>query len=815
MKPFSSGVSCAVLAIAAVAGNPTGALAQADVVAFNITATDRAQALNAFAAQANVQLVFPYAAAEGQSVAPLQGRFTRREALDRLLSGSRLEVGSATDRVITLRVVASDGPVTEVEEVVVVGYSPAYDRRRTSFGNKTDDSIFEIPQSVSVLTERLLDEQSPQGLEDVLRNVSGVQSLGQFGGRQDHILFRGFEFGVNRNGLLRNGVQSVSRVQADLGNIERVEVLKGPSTLLYGRAEVGGFVNLVTHQPETTFGGEVFGRLGSWEDRSAGLRITGPTPVENLNFSLYASGATRESFKDDIFVDRSVINPSLNWQATPSLDLSLEFEKVQDTRRMDRGHIAYFPQGTTNTPERGASVVQLPRRRFLGDPVFDKNDYDTDTAWATARYDGDGIQVISVASYGRGRELRRNTEPSSFNSPAALAAGVISRSIVDGETIQDLVLSDTYATIDYTVFGLPMQTLIGGGYRFETEEENRVSRFQRSLNVFTLALSPLPANQTLYGLNRQTSAQRSETGVWSAYVSHSADVTDRITLFAGLRYESINQEIRNRELRNAAGAVVEAPRATDYDFDAVAPRVGAVFQATDTLSFYANYAESFSQQNDAFLAGTAVDLERGAQTEFGLKSALFDNRVVATAAVYEIKKTDMTLPGPVANTFIAVGEARSRGFEFDVTGELIDGLTFVAQYAYTDAETVRGGAVPGQGTGTGAGNTVSGRPLPGAPRNSGSFWVNYSPIASGLWSGLEIGGGVTYVGERAGTATAQFYLPDYTRIDTAIGYRFGDTAVRLVVNNITDEEYYLGARGNANIEYGAPRNIVLSLRHNF
>jgi iron complex outermembrane receptor protein len=168
----------------------------------------------------------------------------------------------------------------------------------------------------------------------------------------------------------------------------------------------------------------------------------------------------------------------------------------------------------------------------------------------------------------------------------------------------------------------------------------------------------------------------------------------------------------------------------------------------------------------------------------------------------------------VPNTFFPVGEARSRGFEVDVTGALTPQWTVLAQYAYTDAETLRGGALAGQGAGTGAGNTVTGRPLPGVAEHSGSVWTNYG-FDEGVLAGLQLGGGLTYVGERAGTATAQFFLPNYTRLDASIGYGFGETDLRLVINNITDEEYYIGARGNANIEYGPPRNVIFTVRHRF
>jgi iron complex outermembrane receptor protein len=697
--------------------------------------------------------------------------------------------------------------------VVVLGYSPRYDEQETSFGNKTTDSIFEIPQAVVVLTEEIIREQSPQGLEGVIRNVSGVQSLGQFGGRQDHILFRGFEFGVNRNGLLRNGVQSVSRVQQDLGNLDQVEVLKGPSTLLYGRAEVGGLINLITRQPGSRPGVDLFARAGSYDDYSVGGRWDGELS-DGVDASLFASGATRDSFKDDIFAERLVFNPAVGFDLAENWRLTIEGEQLNDVRRMDRGHIAYFPLGTTNTPQGGATVIRLPRERFLGDPNYDQNHYITSTGAVTLAYRADNIELTSVWSYGEAKEYRRNTEPSAFTSPAALAAGNMSRSLVDGETNQILGISDTYASIRYDLGGLSMETLAGGGYRYEEEAEARVSRRQFGLNINTLALIPLPAGQVRYATIQQTSDSNSFTNILFLYASQRVELTERLSVLAGLRFEDISQRIRNRTLRNPAGVVVTPAFTKDYNFDAIVPRIGVVFRPSEDSSIYANFTESFSQQNDAFLAGSAVDLERGRQIEVGAKAGFFGDRLLATAAVYEIEKTDITLPGPVPDTFIAVGEARSRGFELDVTGLLAPNWKVVAQYAYTDALTVRGGERVGLGAGTGAGNTVTGRPLPGVPDHSAGIWSNYE-IETGPLAGLELGGGAVYVDRRAGTATAQFFLDDYVRLDASLGYTLGDTDFRLVISNVTDEEYYLGSRGNNNIEYGPPRNFVFTVRQAF
>jgi iron complex outermembrane receptor protein len=696
----------------------------------------------------------------------------------------------------------------QVTDFYTASYADAY----STLGTKTGVPIREIPQSVTVIGRKLIDEQQPANLEDVVRNVAGLTTVSRFGGRQDHLAIRGFEMGTNRNGLLRNGVQSVSRAQADVGNLDRVEILKGPSSILYGRVEVGGIINSVTRKPEPKPIATISASAASFSSYAASVDVSQPLGA-SLAGRLYVSSKDAESYRDFVNGERTIVNPTLRWKIAPDTELTFEYEGLWDRRLMDRGIVAYLPNGAQNTGADAGYVIPLPRSRFLGDPAFDHNKFMADTGWLTLHRRSAAWQFTSLNSAARGTETRVNSEPAAITTAATLASGIMTRSMVDGKTYQELYVTDNYGTFDYDTGAFAGKLTIGGAARKEIEDEARVSRRQAAINIYTLAVQPMPAGQTRYALIAQTSDYHSVTNTWALYASNRFDLGPQWKAFVRGRYESVKQHILNSDLRDAAGTIVTPRRTTDYRFKPFAPSAALVYQPDKQLSFYANYVESFSQQNDAFLAGTATKLETGEQYEAGMKSSYLGDRLISTLAVFQITKENMTI-SEAPGVFTPIGKARSEGFEVDFNARLAPGWNLIAAFSRLSAKTLRGGATPAQGSGTGAGGTVSGRDLAGAAPTTFSLWNSYE-FKGGSLQGFTLAAGAFYVDRRAGNAAAQFYLPGYTRTDASIGFHVGRLIASLNVSNLFDKNYYLGARGASNIEPGTPRNFTLSAKYTF
>jgi iron complex outermembrane receptor protein len=819
-----------VAAVALLFAAATSASAQAKTVRVSIAPQSLGSALKELARQAELNILFSSDTIGNRNTPELSGALTQEEALRILLAGSGLEYRFTNTSTVTITEnVAGAGasaapksetieprapvqlaqfrerPSSPVEEIVVTGYTANYAQRRSTLGSKSDDAIRDIPQSVMVLTEKLFLEQQPVNLEDIVRNTPGLSTVSRFGGRQDHIALRGFEMGVNRNGVLRNGVQSVSRVQSEVGNLGRVEILKGPSSILYGRLEVGGIINSVTRKPEFEQSFAVTGRVASYNDRRGSVDINTPLMNNKMATRLYVSYADAESFRDTVDSHRYVVNPSITYAFTPDTTLTFEYEKTYDSRTMDRGLIAYLPRGNATGLGEG-SIVKLPLNRFLGDPDNDRSKFHTNLAWLTFEHRADSWTFTSLNHFGRGTEQRFNNEPSAITSPAQLLSGTMTRTVTNGKTKQELHITDNYGSTIFDLFGMQNRLIVGGTLRRDIETEHRVARRTSPINIYTGFVTPLPANQPRYEILNGQSANNSRTETAALYLSNRLDITQQFKILASLRYENIRQKIRNGALFNANGTVRTQPLSRDYKYDPIAPAVGLIFQPTEEISLYANYTESFSQQNDAFLAGNAEDLESGRQYEVGVKGEFLEGMLNTTLAAYKINKKNITVADGL--TFIPIGEAESQGIEFDINARLIDGWELLASYAYTDTETLRGGA------GTGAGTSATGAPLPGVAKHTASLWTSYT-FGSGWTDGLTIAGGIFFVDRRAGNAAAQFFVPGYARTDVSVTYRLAGLTATFLVSNLLDREYYVGARGTSNIEPGPPRTFSLTLGYRF
>lgn len=671
------------------------------------------------------------------------------------------------------------GDVVEVPEVSITsraergdGPVEGYQATRSVSATRTDTPIREIPQSISVVPQAVLQDIAAVRLDAALDYAGGIARGNNFGGQTLYeVNIRGFATGeYYRNGFpLNRGYQG----SPDTAGIERVEVLRGPSSLLYGRGDPGGTLNLVSKQPVT----EGFAEFGSLFSSRGLLRGTidagGPLRADGtVTYRLNGAVESGGSFRDNVESGRKYLAPSVSWQASPDTTFTVEGEFLRNDRTFDRGVVA-----SGNRP----GVV--PRGRFLGEPGvgdihntsglgqfrFDHRISNDWTLRGGVQYFGgtlEGSAVEPSSLLANGRTLRRELRYRDFNW-----------SDVDAQL--NLVGHFTTGPFSHTL-------LAGIEYEHYTNREV-LNRSNPSVSPFAIDIRSPVYGQALPALTRRSSTlERSDTV--AGYVQDQVAITDRLKILAGVRVEHFDQSFTQR----VTG--VSSPQTQT----AATPRVGLIYDLTPEVSTYASYARSFRPNRGGDINGQAFAPEEGEAYEVGAKFDLLQGRLSATAALFHITRENVLTANPADTAFsIAAGEVRSRGFDLTLAGNITPGWRVIGGYAYIDAAVTRD-------------NTIRpGSRLLNVPKHAGSL-LNVYEFQDGRFRGLGLGAGVNVVGSRAGDTTGSgFRLPYYATVDLLAYYKVNDRVrLNLNVNNVFDKGYYERSFSNVWIAPGAPLTVL-------
>lgn len=672
-------------------------------------------------------------------------------------------------------------------EILVTGERESrYQVENTTSATRTDTPLRDVPQSVQVVPQQVLRDQQVNRLDEAVRNVSGVTIGDNFGNTRDNFVIRGFatDFGGN---ILRDGFRSTGFNSGfnETANLERVEVLKGPASVLFGNLAPGGIINLITKKPlEEPFYSATL-EVGNYGFYQPSIDVSGPlNPDRTVLYRLNGVYQNSDTFRDfDQDIERIFIAPVLSWQLGNQTNLTLEFDYLNDERPFDRGLIAI-----------GDEVVDIPFDRILGEP--------------------DDISEIEQIGAGYTLEHRFNENWSIRNAFRFLSSdtfdyradsveldeetGILTRNFRSNDDI-----SRSYATqtelIGNFATGSVQHTLLFGVDLYWLNNEGTQRRLPEGLtpelNIFdpVYNLIPRPALSELTLLFRDDSQRTNTVGI---FLQDQIDLADNWHLLVGGRLDILNQE----------GEDNTEDTTSEQNVDAFSPRVGIVYQPIEPISLYASYSRSFQPNIFTRADGSFLEPERGTQYEVGVKGEFLDGRLAATLAAYQITKTNVATPNPENPEidFIPIGEQRSRGIELDVTGEILPGWNIIASYAYTDAEVTESNELAG----------TEGNRLNNVPYNAASLWTTYE-IQSGDLEGLGFGFGVFFVGERQGDLENTFELPSYLRTDAAIYYRRNNWRAAVNFKNLFDVEYIRSAEYREAIAPGEPFTVVGSLAVEF
>ena len=657
-------------------------------------------------------------------------------------------------------------------------YGPVegYVAKRSATATKTDTPIIETPAAIQVVAREVIEDQDAEHLADVVRNVSSVQVYATAGGRKDIFLIRGFQARrIAKDGFLP-AVSFGDTARLSLANVERVEVLKGPASVLYGLADPGGLINIVTKKPEIKPHYDFIGKAGSFDLYRGSIDFNRPlTNDGKLLARLNASYRNADSFRD-YFIDneRTHIAPSLRWVPTSRTTIDLDLEYYKHQLQMDYGVVAV-----------GGKAPAMPRRHFLGEPG-DRHKVEEFRLQGAIEHQFDRSWSL--------RTLMRFSDTSArpkqtYVSNLAADRRTASRSFFDYD--QDYKNYALQANLTGKVKTGPLEhsLLIGVDGNF--------TRFE-STN-FIANLNPIDIFNPVYGakprLLRALPTQNRRINFYGAYLQDMVSFGDHWKLLIGGRYDIAKTEFERNDVK-----------VTDKRDRHFSPRAGLVFQPVNSLSLYASYTTSFLPPlAGASFNGKPFKPEEGKQYEVGIKRDWFSGQLSTTLAFYRLTRSNVSTPDLQNPRFsIQVGEQRSRGVELDVAGELAPGWRMIGSLAYLDTEITKDNRLP------------VGNQLANAPYWSSSLWTTYA-FQNYPLGGLNIGGGVFVVGDRKADLANRVDVDEYMRIDLFARYKVNKNLnFALNVHNLFNENYIEGAGGGPTaLEPGAPRSVFGTVQIHF
>jgi len=673
----------------------------------------------------------------------------------------------------------------EVKVKAAIEKEPAYKADTSSTGLKFETAIRDIPQSVSVVKEELIKSQNAFNLRDALRNVSGLTIAAGEGGRTgDSITLRGFA--ANSDTYL-DGVKENGQYFRDTFFLDRVEVLKGASSVLFGRGSTGGVINPIAKKPQKGTHAQADFTYGAYDFKRTTLDA-GTSINDNLAVRLNTLYQDAGSFRDNNFTNRWGIAPSAKLTFTPDTDLTLMLMHQEEDSTFDYGLPMY--QG------RPADVAI---NKFYG--YKDDLLQTFDTSVVTAIFNHRFTSEFSVRNTFRYGDYNRRYRTLLFGAVDKKSLE-IARSQALRESPQQNYYNQTDFTFKKPIFGFNNTLLFGA----EVGWENFTFRSKNSTGVSSISIFDPVSNATV-GLGRAddftgtlATDRFTQTQTAAGYVLDQFEITSQWKLLAGGRYDVF--EARQDDRLADSGDF----QRTDHQWS---PRTGLVWQPASWQSYYVSYGTSFNPSAEALSLSTAtasLPPENNENIEVGAKLDFFDGRLSATGALFRLEKGNARTADPNDSTrTILAGEQRTDGFEFGLAGDLLPDWSLSATYAYLDAEVVKSNTFA---TGSVSGNSVSleGKNAVNVPENSGVVWSSYNITPE--W---EVGGGVFMAGSRFTDAANEVSLPGYARLDATVAYHHKHFDIQANVLNLLDKVYFESGQTNTALP-GTPLSGQLTLR---
>lgn len=657
-----------------------------------------------------------------------------------------------------------------------------YSVQRSLAATKTDTPLVNVPQSVTVITRELIEDQGMQGVGDVTRYVPGV-GIAQGEGNRDTPVLRGNSSTAD---FFIDGVRDDVQYYRDLYNVDRVEVMKGPNAMIFGRGGSGGLINRVTKQANGANFNELILHTGSWSQFRATLDSA---RALDHGLAVRVTGLFEDSgsYRDDVTLRREGVNPTLTWKVAPDSIVRVGYEYFHDERVADRG-ISSF----------AGRPVQTSASTFFGDPAQSPARATVNSAFAIYdRQFAQGASLRNHTRFGRYGKFYQNVFPGAVN-----AAGTsVSLSAYNNRTDRDNLFNQTDLVLPFSTGSLQHQLLTGLELARQETGNLRLTGYFTSVSPTTTSVSVPLANPRCDAplTFRPNATDADNHGVATSaafYVQNQITLSPRWQAVAGVRWERFAVDFTNRRT------------ATDLDSrdDLVSPRAGLIFKPSPGISFYGSYSLSHlpragEQLSSLSLTNRSLEPEEFRNRELGVKWEPRPDLALSLAA-YRLDRHNVVIADPANPTrSLLVDGQRASGLELGINGRLTRRWSLAGGYAYQD----------GHLRSTQSATAVAGARLAQLPRHTLSLWQRYD--LNPAWG---FGAGTIYRDDIYASTDHAVTLPRFVRFDAAIFWRL-NAKLRMQVNleNVFNREYYAAAHSNTNITPGSPRALRLSVTSRF
>ncbi|MGF6160632.1 iron complex outermembrane receptor protein [Ensifer sp. KUDG1] len=775
----------AFLALAGVvAGTP--AAAQQPNQSYAIASGSLDTALSRFGATSGVQVLYSAAITKGRTSSGANGALSADAALARILAGTGLTYRFTGPKSVTISDPAAPASAevdangaTKLQAIVATGEASenSYVVADSSTGTKTDAPLIEIPQSISVVGRKQIEAQNAQSVTEILRYVPGVtiETYGPDPKGYDWIMMRGFN--AQSTSSYRDGLRQLSSgytfFRTDPYQLETVEVLRGPSSSLYGQSDAGGIVNRVSKKPTTDRRNEVEVEYGSFSRMQGAFDLSGPIG-EDPALLYRVIGVARNSDTQftygngaDIGDDRLLLAPSLTFAPDAETSLTISGDLLQDKSG-------------------GSAISFTPTGVLIGDPSFNRSEQiqktigyefehrlnETWTVRQNVRYGHvnfllDNLLISGSGSAGLNRVARRFDE--SF----------------DGLAI------DNQAQAEFDTGSIAHDLLLGLDYAWSRSDVRHYTGPAPSLNPFNPVYG-LPV--TPPGTPLQSYKERyQQIGV---YAQDQISLTDSLIATLGGRYDWLDLDNTNR-LRGTK---------TEIDVGHFSGRAGLTYLTDWGVAPYVSFSQSFVPNSGVSADGDTFDPSEGRQWEVGVKYEPTSFDGLFTLAYFDIVKSNVltpdTRPGNTGFS-VATGEVQSRGLELEGKFSLGSGWDFTGSYTWTDAEITKDNS-----------GNIGNRPAL-VPEHQASAWLNYT-VTGGTLEGLSLGGGARFVGSSFGNNTNTLEVGGRTVFDLGASYKVTENAtLSLNATNVFDKKYYTTCNPAYSCYEGDRRSVIGRLKIGF
>lgn len=662
---------------------------------------------------------------------------------------------------------------TSAEEGIVVrvtgegneGYNPS----SASSATGTETPLRDIPFSIQVVPQEVIEDRGVVELGDALESSAGVVSSG---GRGTSAFGPGFlirGFATNGN-IFRDGIETFSLAPLSTNDIESIEVLRGPASVLYGQGEPGGIINLVTKAPLREPFYEASVTAGSFSTYQGALDFSGPLSESgSVRYRLNLSYDNYGSFRDFVNGNRFVASPTLTWDIGPDTSINFYGQYASNQETIDEGIVV----GTNG-------ILNIPRNRFLGEDFGEFSQNQFSLGYRLNHSFSENWSVRQATQYLQYAPKRYALLFDSFDE----ATGELNRLAYYAGGTYRRFFTNAEAVGRFNTGSIGHQVLIGAEYRHDAETpEFQFSNLYAPINVFNPVYTGIP-----YAIEPEF-FRDDNVDTLGFYVQDQIELLPNLKVLAGVRYDIADQF---RTTRN----IGEERKEFSQRDSAFSPRFGVVYQPIEPISLYASYTRSF---NPSFGASRNPDAstfrpETGRQFEVGVKADLSDQLSLNFAA-FDIRRQNVRTPDPNNSRFsIQTGEVASRGIELSLAGEILPGWDMTAAYTYLDAFVSQDNS-----------DTVGNR-LANVPNNQFSLWTRYE-LQEGNLAGLGFGLGFLYLSDRAGNLDNTFTLPSFFRTDAALFYRRDNWRAQLNVENLFNTNYFLSSDEFLGVIPGAPLGI--------